>query len=72
MKTINRAQLRGEPLDPMCKRARTTRHEFGPHDNRVFCYGLYALGPEDGQLHGSCLDCKALVDNAEPVEVEST
>lgn len=66
MKTINRAQLRGEPLDPMCKRARTSRHEFGPQDNRVFCYGLYDCMAEE--MIQSCKDCKALIDNAEPEE----
>lgn len=66
MKTINRAQLRGEPLDPMCKRARTSRHEFGPQDKRVFCYGLYDCMTEE--MIQSCKDCKALIDNAEPEE----
>lgn len=71
MKTVTRAQLRGKPLERICYSAHTTRHEFGPQDNRVFCYGVYVLGPEDGQLHGNCYNCKALVDHAEPVEVDA-
>lgn len=69
MKTINRAQLRGKPLDLLCRRAKTTRHEFSPKDNRVFCYGLYDCMTEE--LTRSCKDCKALVDNAEPVKEET-
>ena len=72
MKTINRAQLRGKPLDTICKSALTTRHEFGKDDNPVFCYGVYVLGPEFGHLHGNCYDCKAYVDNAEPPKEENT
>lgn len=68
MKTINRAQLRGKPLDSLCKRARTTRHEYGMHDNRVFCYGLYDCMTEE--ILDSCKNCKAHIDNAEPPEEE--
>ena len=68
MKTINRAQLRGKPLDLMCKRARTTRHECGPKDNRVFCFGLADCMTEE--LVPTCRHCKALVDNAEPLDNE--
>lgn len=39
-KRITRAQLRGEPLYWFCNRAKTTTHEYGQHDNRVFCHGF--------------------------------
>lgn len=67
MKTINRAQLRGEPLGPLCGCARTTRHVFGPKDNRVFCFGISPAGNPE-YVHEQCQHCKALVDNAEPME----
>ena len=38
---INRAKLRGKPLDSECKRANRTTHEYGVKDDRVYCYGLY-------------------------------
>ena len=41
MSKITRTQLRGKPLEPYCKSANTTTHEFGKRDNRVYCYGLY-------------------------------
>ena len=42
MKIINRAQLRGKPLDKMCRKARTAPNQYA-HDNRIFCYGLIDL-----------------------------
>lgn len=69
MKIINRAQLRGKPLDILCKRARTTSNEYGPDDNRVFCYGLADCMTEE--LLDCCKNCKAYVGNAEPPEEES-
>lgn len=66
MKTVNRAQLRGKPLDLLCRQAKTTRHEFGREDNRVFCFGLADCMTEE--LLSTCQHCKALVDNAEPME----
>lgn len=68
MKTITRAQLRGKPLERICYSAHTTRHEYGRHDNRVFCYGIQ--DSMTGVLIPPCRVCKALVDHAEPVEVE--
>lgn len=38
---INRAKLRGKPLDSDCKKAYRTTHECGMKDDRVYCYGLY-------------------------------
>lgn len=40
VKRVSRAQLRGQPLDPVCKRAKTTSGEYGAEDKRVFCYGM--------------------------------
>lgn len=61
----NRAKLRGKPLDADCKTAQTTTHEYGPNDDRVFCYGLYDKrydAPID-----KCYGCKAFVENATPL-----
>lgn len=66
MKKITRNQLRGKPLDEDCKRANTTTHEYGQKDNRVFCYGLYAEC-SDWEIDEKCKNCKAFVDNAEPL-----
>ncbi len=68
MKKISRAKLRGKPLEPYCKKARTTTHEYGLEDNRVYCYGLYQNqinGTYDG-IAECCRKCKACIDNATP------
>ena len=60
----SRAALRGKPLDDDCKKAHTTTNEYGPNDNRVFCYGL-----EDArydELLDKCRNCPAHWSNAEP------
>lgn len=63
-KTINRAQLRGKPLDPICRKAHVSKGEYGPDDNRCFCYGLYdAMDEEPLEM---CRECKAYIDNSEP------
>jgi hypothetical protein len=41
MKTISRAVVRGKSLDEDCKTTNVSKHEYGPNDNRCFCYGLY-------------------------------
>lgn len=64
MKTVNRAQLRGKPLERICYSAHTTRHEFGSRDNRVFCFGIM----DGDDLIEPCRSCKALMDCAEPPE----
>ena len=66
MKRVTRAQLRGLPLDPLCKKANTTTHEYGQEDNRIFCYGwenCMTDEPED-----LCAVCKAFIRNATPLE----
>lgn len=68
MKKISRADLRGKPLNFDCRRARTTRGEYGKKDYRVFCYGLYRERTEE--IREECLNCKAYVMNAEHLEKE--
>lgn len=58
-----RAELRGSRLDAACREARTTKHEFGPDDERVFCYGLLDC---DGIYADECCECGAFVWNALP------
>lgn len=62
---INRAKLRGKPLDEDCKKAVRTSHEYGLQDNRVFCYGLYKE-MSDWEIKKKCRECGAYVYNAEP------
>ncbi len=65
-KRITRPQLRGEPLYWFCNRAKTTTHEYGQHDNRVFCHGFIDCITDE--LCETCAECKAHVRNAEPIE----
>ena len=69
MKKVNRAQLRGKPLDEDCKKANTTKYEYGPDDNRIFCYGLYP-GCNDFDVLDKCRECRAYAYNALPPEGE--
>lgn len=62
---VSRVYLRGKPLDNDCKRAQTTRFQYGLNDNRVFCYGLYK-DMSDWDILDKCKTCGALVDNAKP------
>lgn len=66
MKRINRAQLRGKPLDEDCKKAYTLTHEYGEHDNRVFCMGLIDL--MDDEPVTECEKCAAWYRNATPLQ----
>lgn len=65
---MNRSQLRGKRLDEDCKRAYTTRHEYGLRDDRVFCYGL--VDKMTDEYIDKCKECGALVYNAEPLQEE--
>lgn len=68
MKRINRAQLRGEALEPYCKYANTTTIEYGKEDKRVYCYGLYNNNfPNrlDENICDECKECKAFINNSE-------
>lgn len=57
----NRAELRGKKLNKDCYKANTTKHEYGQHDKRVFCYGLDDASTEE--LVDECRYCKANVIN---------
>lgn len=61
---ISRAKLRGRKLDEDCKRACTSTNEYGPDDDRVFCYGLVDYSTDE--LIEKCKNCKAYVFNATP------
>lgn len=63
---VNRAKLRGKPLDEDCKTARTTINEYGPADNRTFCYGIFDRRT-DTPIE-KCYGCKAFVENATPLK----
>ncbi len=63
-KIITRANLKGVPrLPEACVRAKRSRHECGPDDPRVYCYGLMDW-PDN--VNAECLQCGAYVDNATP------
>ena len=68
MKMVNRAILRGEKLDDDCKKANTTINEYGPQDNRFFCYGLVDYSTES--YLEKCIKCGAFINNAKPIGVE--
>ncbi|MDQ0204097.1 hypothetical protein [Pectinatus haikarae] len=65
-KTISRAVMRGKSLDADCKRAKISRYEYGPNDNRCFCYGLIDLRTDC--LIDKCIQCSAYACNATPLE----
>jgi hypothetical protein len=65
-----RAQLRGKPLGPDCHRARISKHEFGPDDERCYCLGLFSGDCET--IDDECYKCGAFVYNATlPKELET-
>ena len=66
MKRVSRARLRGERLEPMCKKAHTTTNEYGLNDKRVFCCGIWE--PATGGPTQTCQMCAAFVWNATPPE----
>lgn len=66
MKKISRAKLRGKKLDEDCKVACTSTNEYGPDDDRVFCYGLVDCSTDE--FFEKCKNCKAFVYNATPLE----
>ena len=63
-----RAQLRGSPLKPECRRAHVVKHEWGPDDNRCYCYGK--LSPDCELIDDECYACGAFVNNSEPLPAE--
>lgn len=64
---INRAKLKGKPLDSDCKRANRITHEYGIEDDRVYCYGLYK-DMSDWMIQKKCRECGAFVDNAKALK----
>ena len=65
---ISRAKIRGKKLDEDCKRAYTSTNEYGPDDDRVFCYGLIDYSTDE--IIEKCRNCKALAYNATPMATE--
>ena len=63
-KTIDRKHLRNAPLLPFCVKAHTTRHEYGPDDNRVFCYGVIDMRTDEYLV--ACKKFKEFVSNSTP------
>lgn len=66
MKRKTREQLRGRPLDELCKKAHTAPYEYGPEDNRVFCHGL--IDAMTDEPPDQCRICGAFVRNETPPE----
>lgn len=65
---INRAKLRGEPLEKDCYRANTIDEMINDNSYGTFCLGLYkefADGIEIDDVRKECLECKAYVRNNE-------
>ena len=63
-KIINRAKMRGKPLDKDCRKAHVTRYEYGENDNRCYCLGLY--DPMYDEPCEQCIECFAFVNNEVP------
>lgn len=61
-----RADMRGKPLEKECRRARVSRFECGPNDDRVFCCGL--VDPMYDDYAKECWECGAFCLNAMPNE----
>lgn len=59
---IDRAELRGKPLDWDCHYAKTLIHAHGSTDNRELCYGLL-VNAKDWIINPKCLECKAYLKN---------
>ena len=68
IKMVHRAILRGEKLDDDCRKASITINEYGPQDNRIFCYGLADCSTES--YLEKCINCGAFINNAKPLGVE--
>lgn len=60
-----RAKLRGKPLDDNCYKARISAHEYGPEDNRKYCYGICDEYPDE--LAEKCKTCGAYCMKAIPL-----
>ena len=62
---ISRRKIRGKALDADCKKAKVSTNEYGPYDDRRFCYGLIDRSTDD--YLNKCVDCAAFVNNAKPL-----
>lgn len=60
MKTINRAKIKGNPLDEDCKTAKVCT-EFSNGIKYCFCYGIVDLYYDE--YLDKCKNCKACVSN---------
>ncbi len=60
MKTINRAKIKGQPLDDDCKTARVCVEE-DKNAKYCFCYGIVDLHYDE--YLDKCKQCKACVKN---------
>lgn len=69
IKAVNRAMLRGKRLDDDCRRAIISKYEYGPSDNRCFCYGLYE-NYSVYEIKNKCIKCGAYFMNAKPPKKE--
>lgn len=65
---IDRATLRGKPLDKDCYKAQRSRHEYGLKDDRVFCYGL--INSMTDEYLSKCKECMAFINNAKPYKMD--
>jgi len=54
---LNRAQLRGKPLDDFCKLSKPIKET----DGNYYCYGLIDLMTDETEKE--CLDCNAFIGN---------
>ena len=62
MKQVTRAQLRGKPLDEVCReKAFVERKSW--RDERCFCSGVKGMGARFRKL--KCGSCRAYIDNEE-------
>ena len=52
----------------IAKKAKTLTNEYGPQDNRLFCYGLVDCSTE--VYLEKCINCGAFINNAKPIGVE--
>lgn len=65
--SIPRSVLRGYHLLPMCRLAKISKHEYGPDDERCFCYGLLD-GRTELPLY-ECIHCGAYYFNSMPEHI---
>lgn len=67
-KLQGRAIMRGKKLDSYCYKSKAIYNEYGPNDNRIFCWGLNDARTDEPIKE--CEQCKAFVYNAKPLDEE--